>query len=110
MTDELMVRRLVEQFLKEICINPRYDLIDVQSIVDCDGQSFKFWVKNHGSTIVEGQCYPHLYGEESHDSVIRIYLITCPRREPIADHYEAWFDGMCLTKKFHGDQVVPLAK
>ena len=107
MITESVVQELVEQVLKQICIDPEYDLIDVLPTADCDGPNFKFWVKRHDRIIAEGQCYV-LYDEEDSDPVIWIHNITCPRHEPVADQYEAWFDGTRLTKKFHGNQVVPL--
>jgi hypothetical protein len=111
MINEQVVRGLVSQTLSIVCIAPRYDMIEVVSIQDCDGLSFKFWVKYRDHTVVEGQCYPHLYGDEnSQDPVVHIYRITCPRKEPAAEFYQAWFDGERLTRKFHGDQSVPLSR
>lgn len=107
--DESTVRQLVKLVLSAICVAPEYDCIEVVPIVDHDGQSLKFWVKRREQTIVEGQCYPHLYSEDDVDPVIRIYYITCPRQEPVAETYEAWFDGLRLTKKFHGQMPVPLS-
>ena len=107
MITESVVQGLIKQVLNQICIDPEYDLIDVLPVVDCDGSSFKFWVKRRDHTIAEGQCYVLYEGEDS-DPVILVYNITCPRFEPVADQYEAWFDGTRLTRKFHGNQVVPL--
>lgn len=110
MIDESVVRQLVEQVLSAICVAPEYDRIEVLPIVDVDGRSLKFWVKRLDQMIAEGQCYPHLYNEDDVDPVIRIYWITCPRQEPVAETYEAWFDNLRLSKKFHGEKVVPLSQ
>lgn len=110
MIDESVVRQLVGQVLSAICVAPEYDRIEVLPIVDYDGQSLKFWVKQRDQTIVEGQCYPHLYNEDDVEPVIRIYRITCPRQEPVTETYEAWFDNLRLSRMFHGEKAVPLSQ